>query len=56
MDELQLRQVVYKAFRCGEAWALTYNTWFDPSAVDTEEEMENAVEACRLFLEVKEDN
>jgi hypothetical protein len=47
-DKLEL--ALRKAFSHGEAWALTYATWFYPSKEDTEEKIKEAIKSAKRIL------
>jgi len=50
ITERQFRAIIRKAFLLGEGWAITYQTWFEPSKKYHREKRQEAIEKCRRQL------
>ena len=48
--ETYFDEIVERAFFAGEAWAVTYHTWFDPSELDTQKRIREAKRNIRQWL------
>lgn len=50
LTDEKLERAFRKMFSMGEAWAVTYTTWFSPSKEDTEAKVKSAVRKARRIV------
>lgn len=50
LTDEKLERAFRKMFSMGEAWAVTYTTWFEPSKEDTELRIKSAVRKAKRIL------